>query len=169
MSADPIRDRGASSSTPAPVGPSLMVRIVMRPLTKMLNPLVRKLAGGRHFSIAAQVRHVGRRSGRVYVTPAGARLVGDTFVIPLTFGNQSDWALNVWSAGSCAIRLGGRDYEAVRPALLSAREARPLVRSGFGPVERLSFRMLGIRQFMCLQCSPSEPNGQRPATLAASR
>lgn len=151
MNADPVRDRGASSIPLEPVGPSLLVRIVMRPLTKLLNPLVRKLAGGRHFSIAAQVRHVGRRSGRMYVTPVGARLVGDTFVIPLTFGNQSDWSLNVRAADSCEIRLGGRDYHATQPVLLSAREARPLVRAGFRPVERLSFRMLGIRQFMRLQ------------------
>jgi hypothetical protein len=45
-----------------PVGPSPIVKIVMRPMTKMLNPLIVKLAGGRHFGMAAQIRHVGRRS-----------------------------------------------------------------------------------------------------------
>jgi deazaflavin-dependent oxidoreductase (nitroreductase family) len=155
VNADGVRDRRATSTTLAPVGSSLLVRIVMRPLTKLLNPLVRKLAGGRHFATAAQVHHLGRRSGRMYVTPVGARLVGDTFVIPLTFGNQSDWSVNIRAAGSCAIRLGGRDYQAVRPELLNARDARPLVRAGFGPVERLSFRMLGIRQFLRLQSIPN--------------
>jgi hypothetical protein len=59
-------------------------------MTKILNPLIRKLAGRGHFRMAAQIRHVGRRSGRPYVTPAGARLHGDAIVIPLTFGNRSE-------------------------------------------------------------------------------
>ena len=63
--------------------------------------------------------------------------------------------MNVRAAGGCAIQLGGRDYQAVRPELLSARDARPLVRAGFGPAERLSFRILGIRQFMRLQSIPN--------------
>jgi deazaflavin-dependent oxidoreductase (nitroreductase family) len=100
--------------------------------------------------MAAQIRHVGRRSGRPYLTPAGARLSGDVIVIPLTFGNQSDWSRNVRAAGGCSIRLNGRDYDATRPEFLSLEEAQPLVRSAFSPVERASFRMLGIRQFMRL-------------------
>jgi hypothetical protein len=134
-----------------PAGPSLVVRIVMRPLTRLLNPLIRKLAGRRHFRMAAQIRHVGRRSGRQYVTPAGARLAGEEIVIPLTFGNRSDWAQNVLAAGSCSIRLAGRDYVAARPEFLGREQARPLVRSAFSPAERASFRLLGIRQFLRLQ------------------
>ena len=75
---------------PVPVRPSLLVRVAMRPMTRVLNPLIRKFAGRRHFRMAAQIRHVGRKSGRAYVTPAGARVSGDVAVIPLTFGNQSD-------------------------------------------------------------------------------
>lgn len=89
----------------------------MRPLTRMLNPVVGTLAGRPHFRMAAQIRHVGRRSGRRYVTPAGARRSGEVIVIPLTFGNQS----------------------------------------AFGPLERASFRMLGIRQFMTLRIMSAEP------------
>jgi hypothetical protein len=134
-----------------PAGPSLVVRIVMGPLTRLLNPLIRKLAGRRHFRMAAQIRHVGRRSGRQYVTPAGARLAGQEIVIPLTFGNRSDWAQNVLAAGGCSIRLAGRDYVAARPEILGREQARPLVRSAFSPAERASFRLLGIRQFLRLQ------------------
>jgi deazaflavin-dependent oxidoreductase (nitroreductase family) len=110
-----------------------------------------KLAGRRHVRMAAQIRHVGRRSGRAYVTPAGARLTGDTFVIPLTFGNASDWSRNVRAAGSCEIRLDGVDYRADRPELVDRSQARPVVRSAFGPAERAMFRVLGIRQFLLLQ------------------
>jgi deazaflavin-dependent oxidoreductase (nitroreductase family) len=122
----------------------------MGPLTKVLNPVMRKLAGRRRVMMAAQIRHVGRRSGRPYVTPAGARLTGDTFVIPLTFGNTSDWSRNVRAAGGCEIRLDGTDYRAVRPEFADRDRAAPVVRAAFGPVERAMFRMLGIRQYLLL-------------------
>jgi hypothetical protein len=65
----------SASDTQAPpvVRPSRLVAMVMGPLTKLLNPVMRKLAGRRHVRMAAQIRHIGRRSGRAYVTPAGIR------------------------------------------------------------------------------------------------
>ena len=137
------------------VRPSRLVAVVMAPLTKVLNPVMRKLAGRRHVMMAAQIRHVGRRSGRPYVTPAGARLTGDTFVIPLTFGNTSDWSRNVRAAGGCEIRLDGTDYRAVQPELADRDQAAPLIRAAFGPVERTMFRMLGIRQYLLLRRADS--------------
>ena len=150
MSADSDRLPQAVAGALQPVAPSLVVKIVLRPMTKVLNPLIRKLAGRRHFWMAAQMWHVGRRSGRRYMTPVGARRSGDLVVIPLTFGNRSDWSQNVRAAGGCSIRLKGRDYQATRPEFLSVQEAQPLVRSAFSPLERASFRMLGIRQVMSL-------------------
>jgi deazaflavin-dependent oxidoreductase (nitroreductase family) len=140
-----------AASPPAVVRPSWLVAVVMSPLTKVLNPVMRKLAGRRHMRMAAEIRHVGRRSGRPYVTPAGARLTGDTFVIPLTFGNQSDWSRNVRAAGGCTIRLEGTEYRAVQPELADRDQAAPVVRAAFGPVERAMFRMLGIRQYLLLR------------------
>jgi deazaflavin-dependent oxidoreductase (nitroreductase family) len=137
-------------STPAVVRPSRFVRVAIRPMTKVLNPVMMKLAGRRHAMIAAQVRHVGRKSGRRYVTPVGAARVGGTFVIPLTFGNQSDWSRNVRAAGRCSVRLGGVDYQVSRPELADRAEAAPIVRAAFNPVMRAGFRMLGIRQFLLL-------------------
>jgi deazaflavin-dependent oxidoreductase (nitroreductase family) len=145
-----------AQDTLEPVAPSLAVRIVLRPMTRMLNPLIGRLAGRRHFRMAAQIRHVGRHSGRPYMTPAGARLSGGVIVIPLTFGNRSNWSQNVRAAGGCSIRLNGRDYDATQPEFLSPREAKALVRSAFSPLERASFRMLGIKQLMRLQVSPAE-------------
>jgi deazaflavin-dependent oxidoreductase (nitroreductase family) len=139
-----------------PTGPAPVVRLLVRPMTKLLNPLIVRLAGRRHFRMAAQIRHVGRRSGRLYVTPAGAHLHGDVIVIPLTFGSRSDWARNVRAAGGCSIRLNGRDYLAARPEILSRDEAGELIRSTFSPLERAGLRMLGIRQFMRLDAKPGE-------------
>ena len=144
-----------AASPPAVVRPSWLVAVVMGPLTKVLNPGMRKLAGRRHMPMAAEIRHVGRRSGRPYVTPAGARLTGDTFVIPLTFGNQSDWSRNVRAAGGCTIRLEGTEYRAVQPELADRDQAAPVVRAAFGPVERAMFRMLGIRQYLLIRRADS--------------
>lgn len=133
------------------VAPSLVVRITMRPMTKVLNPLIARFAGRPHFRMAAQLRHVGRKSGRPYVTSVGARLRGDAILIPLTFGSQSDWARNVQAAGGCSITIEGNDYEATQPELLDRHDAASLAKSAFSPVERASLRLLGIRQFMLLQ------------------
>ncbi|WP_175611227.1 hypothetical protein [Mycobacterium sp. SP-6446] len=64
-------------------------------MSRLLNPLVGVLAGRRFVPVIARVHHVGRRSGKPYVTSTGAHITGDTIVIPLSFGNQSDWARNV--------------------------------------------------------------------------
>jgi deazaflavin-dependent oxidoreductase (nitroreductase family) len=147
--------REAALPEPESVPPAPFVRIVVRPMTRVLNPLIGKLAGRRHFRMAAQIHHVGRRSGRMYVTPAGARMSGDTIVIPLTFGNRSDWSRNVRAAGGCSIRLKARDYVATRPEFLAVGDARPLIRSAFSPFERASFRLLGIQQVLSLHAEPA--------------
>jgi len=80
------------------------VRMVVRPMTKVLNPLIRRMAGRKHMSMAALIYHTGRRSGRQYVTPAGSHLVGDEILVPLTFGTQSDWCRNIRAAGGGSVR-----------------------------------------------------------------
>src|SRR5258708_435565 len=119
------------SETPVtPVGPSLTVRLVMKPLTKMLNPLVAAFAGRRHFPMAAQIHHVGRRTGKPYVTSVGARAHDGVVLIPLTFGNRSDWARNVYAAGKCTVRVNGADYHAVAPQFLTRSEERRVGKEG---------------------------------------
>lgn len=105
--------------------------------------------------MAALVRHTGRRSGRSYVTPVGAQLAGDTVVIPLTFGTESDWSRNVRAAGGCSIRLAGTDYDARAPEVVSAREAQPVVKAAYHGWQRGMFWMMGIKQFLLLRLAPS--------------
>ena len=151
MNSQPGRVRQGTAGALEPVGPSLIVKIVMRPMTKVLNPLIVKLAGRRHFAMAARIRHVGRRSGRTYTTPVSARRSGDMVAIALTFGNQSDWSRNVRSAGGGTIRIKGEDYDVTQPQVMSRQEAKPLVQAAFSPMERAGFRILGIKQVMILQ------------------
>ncbi|HET6965580.1 MAG TPA: nitroreductase family deazaflavin-dependent oxidoreductase [Acidimicrobiales bacterium] len=151
------RNASRPSDGPVPyeeVRASFLVRLVMGPMTKVLNPLIRRLAGRRHFFMAGLVHHEGRRSGRQYVTPVGARHRDGTIVIPLTFGNRSDWCRNVMAAGRCRIRTAGIDYDATTPSLVGRSEARPQVRAAFNPMERIAFGLLGIRQFLILSCTP---------------
>jgi deazaflavin-dependent oxidoreductase (nitroreductase family) len=128
----------------------------MRPMTKVLNPVVRKLAGQRHFNMAAQLHHRGRRSGRPYVTPIGARTKDGIIVVPLTFGNQSDWVRNVRAAGSCEIRILGKTYHATNPVLVDIAEAKDETGALF-PITGRLFPLLGIRQIMELTAGSPLP------------
>ena len=146
MTAESPADPGAAF---APVDPAAIVRVLVRPLTKILNPLMVRLAG-RRFVPMAQIRHVGRRSGKAYVTPTSAHVRGDVLLIGLTFGNQSDWSRNVRAAAGCTVRLGGRTYRATGPELVTWADDKPLIASAFNPALRAGFRLLGIQQFVRL-------------------
>jgi deazaflavin-dependent oxidoreductase (nitroreductase family) len=140
-------------STPsrfAPVEPSPIVRLVVGPLSRLLNPLVGVLAGRRFVPLIARVHHVGRRSGKPYVTPTGAGVNGDTIVIPLSFGNVSDWSRNVRAAGGCVVVLRGRSYCAVQPQFVDAGDAKAIVRQSFNAINRFGFRLMGISQYLIL-------------------
>src|SRR3954449_6128248 len=78
-------------------------RILTRGIRGTVNRTMLRLAGHAAF---ADLEHIGRRSGRVHHTPVRAFRVGDTVVIGLNFGPQSDWFKNVTKAGSCRMRLG---------------------------------------------------------------
>jgi hypothetical protein len=126
----------------------------MGPMTKLLNPLVGRMAGRRHVNMAALVMHRGRVSGREYATPAGARLSGERFVVPLTFGSESDWSRNLRAAGGGRIRWRGDDYDVGAPDIYLAKDIRPLLKQTFRGPERMGFKFLGIKSFMCLEARP---------------
>ena len=130
--------------------PSRFVRVVMKPMTKLMNPLIRKLAGRRHFNKAAKIYHRGRRSGRQYVTPATARPSGDHFWVGLTFGPNSDWCKNVRAAGECTIRWHGIDYHAVRPVVVDRSVALSDSGEAFTRGEKSMMRAIGVKQFLRL-------------------
>jgi deazaflavin-dependent oxidoreductase (nitroreductase family) len=147
----------ALSAVERPTRPSAFVRLVMRPMTRVFNPFLGRLAGGRHMGMAAQIHHRGRRSGRLYVTPASARLDGGTFWIPLTFGTGSDWCRNVRAAGGCAIRWKGTDYQATRPVVVDRAAALSAAHGAFKRRERAMMKMIGIRQFLRMEVVEREP------------
>jgi hypothetical protein len=62
---------------------------------------------------------------------------------------------NIVSAGRCSIRLNDQDYEATEPRFISRDQSGELLRPMFSPMERASFRLLGIRQFLRLHATPA--------------
>jgi deazaflavin-dependent oxidoreductase (nitroreductase family) len=85
-----------------------------------INNMTLHLAGHAAF---ADLEHVGRKSGIVRHTPVRAFRVGDTVIIGLNFGRQSDWYQNITAAGTCRIRLGGEQLTLGAPALVPAGQA----------------------------------------------
>ena len=130
---------------------SRTARTLLRLGTRLLNPLILSLAGSRRLPMFAVIHHRGRRSGRLYSTPVGARLTRDGFVIPLTFGKQADWFRNVQAADGCVIRWKGTDYALIEPAVIDWATAR----SSFYPLERVMMPIMGIEQFVRLRNAPS--------------
>ena len=96
-----------------------------RRLTKRGNPYLRKVAGTRlgmlYFNLSA-LHHVGRRSGRTYVTPLSAYPLGDGFVLAAAYP-YVDWLENVLAAGKCTLTWNGQEYALERPELLPRAEA----------------------------------------------
>jgi deazaflavin-dependent oxidoreductase (nitroreductase family) len=80
-----------------------------------VNKMTLRLAGHAAF---ADLEHVGRTSGTVRHTPVRAFRIGDTVVIGLNFGRQSDWYRNIEAAGTCRLRLRGEQLTLGAPALV---------------------------------------------------
>src|SRR3990172_3969633 len=78
-------------------------------LKHTLNPLTRRVARS-SFGPFCIVRHVGRKSGRLYETPIIVSPVEDGFVIELTYGYGVDWHKNVLAAGGCTLLWHGKEY-----------------------------------------------------------
>lgn len=82
---------------------SLVIRrrllwLVQHTLNRVTVPIAR--SGHGPFSL---VRHVGRRSGRIYETPLILAKVPGGFVAELTYGENVDWYRNVAAAGGCVV------------------------------------------------------------------
>jgi deazaflavin-dependent oxidoreductase (nitroreductase family) len=99
---------------------------------------------GRWFRAYSMVRHVGRTSGREYRNPVSAYPLGDGFVIPVLYGQRSQWVRNVMAAGRFTLRTKGRDHLLERPEIIPAAQALP----AFPPLLRRLMRAQGIQGFV---------------------
>jgi deazaflavin-dependent oxidoreductase (nitroreductase family) len=136
------------------------VRRQVRRLASLINPIVLRVAGRRWMPILGILRHRGRLSGRTYATPLGMRPLGDTFVMPRTFGENASWYLNVQAAGWCVVTYRGRDYTLVDPEVVDYTTAAP----AFPRYELLQFRVIGINEYLRLRKAPA--GWSQPSTHA---
>ena len=88
----------------------------------ILNPITRSFTAGR-FSFCSLVYHVGRRSSKEYATPVKAVIREGHIYIPLTYGPDTDWYLNVQAASHCRVKIEGKVYFASNPELADASAA----------------------------------------------
>jgi deazaflavin-dependent oxidoreductase (nitroreductase family) len=95
----------------------------VRALARPFGPIAQRMAGSRWFPLWAILRHTGRTSGTAYATPIVALHTSDGFIIPLPFGDATQWAKNLFAAGRGSIRSAGREHEIGEPRLVEGEEA----------------------------------------------
>ena len=80
----------------------------------LTNPVMVRFFSGRS-AHAALIHHVGRRSGKAYVTPVTAHRSEDTIIVPLPYGTEVDWLRNLQAAGDGVVKLEGRGFTVDEP------------------------------------------------------
>lgn len=115
----------------------------------LLNPVMLRLAGHKHW-YAAAIQHTGRRSGKQYATPVVAERVPDGFIVPLPYGTRVDWLQNVLAAGRATITVHGESHDVTQPAISGAAAALPLL----SDQRRRTFDRVGIEQFLRVMDEP---------------
>ncbi len=119
----------------------VVLRAVRRFNRRFMNPRQMKTAGTPG-AYAGVIRHVGRRSGRVYETPVGPFATDDGFVIALPYGTSSDWVKNVLAAGSATLITEGETYEVDDPEIVPLSDVVDVLPSK----ERRNLRLFRVEQ-----------------------
>jgi deazaflavin-dependent oxidoreductase (nitroreductase family) len=130
-------------------GPPGISRPIRR-LARTLGPLALPLAGRRRMPLYAVLRHTGRRSGARYATPVVAFHTADGFLIPLPFGDRTQWARNLFAAGGGGLRKGGHDHDIGAPRIVDRGTVAPLLPVGV----RFLSDLVGLRQFVLVRNLP---------------
>jgi deazaflavin-dependent oxidoreductase (nitroreductase family) len=118
---------------------SLMVRI-----THATGPLALRVAETGAIPVWAVVRHRGRKSGKLYSTPIAIRPTPDGFILPLPWGEGTDWCRNLRAAGGGVIRWGGADIEITDPEVMDVAAAMRFFDAYMRPIMKL----IGIKKVL---------------------
>src|SRR5437762_1756776 len=121
---------------------------------RIFNRLVLLLAGTRWLTLYGVIEHRGRRSGHVFHTPVVARPTPDGFVVPMPWGEGTDWYRNVRAAGGCTIRWNGRDYPLADPEVI---DDPATVGASFNAFQRAMMARLGIDRCLRLRHRAAVP------------
>lgn len=115
-----------------------------RALARPLGPLALPVAGRRSFPFYAILRHTGRTSGKAYSTPVVALRTTEGFIIPLPFGDATQWAKNLFAAGGGSLRYAGREHRIGEAQIVD----RQVADAHLPVVLRFIATRLGLRQFV---------------------
>jgi deazaflavin-dependent oxidoreductase (nitroreductase family) len=126
-------------------------RGAVRLSTRVFNPVAMLLAGTPLLPLYGVISHRGRRSGKLFRTPVVVRPTRDGFIVPMPFGEGTDWYRNIKAAGECVIRWKGRDYVEVQPEVIVSAS----VAAVFGATQLTAMERLGIKQ--CLRLHHKTP------------
>jgi deazaflavin-dependent oxidoreductase (nitroreductase family) len=113
---------------------------------KRFNNRVVKSIGraGHRLSLFGLIRHVGRKSGKQYVTPVRLVHEGDDFIIPLTYGVNCDWYRNLTVTNKMEIVWQGKTYQVGNPELLELSQGL----QKFPWISRRMFKREGLKNFV---------------------
>lgn len=139
-----------ATNTSRPADVTSFVDRIVRPLTRILNPFIMRIAGGRWFPMFSLLHHRGHRSGRMYAAPISAMPSHGWFWLGLTFGQEAGWARNVIAAGEADVRYRGVDYHLVDATVVDAAD----VRSELPPVMRFGMAMLRVHKVIRMRVAP---------------
>ena len=117
--------------------------LIMR-IAHASGPIALRVAETGVIPIWTVVRHRGRKSGKLYSTPLAIRPTRDGFVLPLPWGEGTDWCRNVRAAGGGIVHWGGADIEVDSPEIIETAEALP----NFDPYMRPMVKLVGIKKFL---------------------
>jgi deazaflavin-dependent oxidoreductase (nitroreductase family) len=118
-----------------------------RAIARSVGPIANRLAGRRGFPLWVILHHTGRTSGTPYTITVVALRTPDGFMIPLPFGDATQWARNLFAAGGGSLRSQGREYRIVEPRIVDREVAvahLPL------PLRFLT-GWLGLRQYVIVR------------------
>jgi deazaflavin-dependent oxidoreductase (nitroreductase family) len=119
-------------------------RSPMHRLSIRFGSISRALAGTRWFPLWAVLGHTGRTSGTPYQTPIVALRRSDGYLIPMPFGESTQWAKNVLAAGGGRLRQSGRTVGLDQPVVIPLEVAD----ASLPAIIRFLSRRFGIRQYM---------------------
>lgn len=90
------------------------------------NPVMVRFFSGRS-AHAALLHHVGRQSGKTYLTPLTAHRSEDTIIIPLPYGTETDWLRNLQVARQGVVELDNRSFTVEEPQVVPIDQVMPLL------------------------------------------
>lgn len=119
----------------------------IRYATRLFNPVSMLLAGSIFLPLYGVLQHRGRRSGKLFRTPVVVVRSNGGFIVPMPWGETTDWYRNVRAAGECVIRWKGRDYPVFQPEVIDSAEAG----AAFNSIERAGMSRFGIKRCLRLR------------------